>query len=177
MASEEWEQQSGGAPAAVKEKGQQLVSEAQQQVQEKAGEAKDQASARLREQVERRSTIAGEQIGAVGSALRKSSEQLRAEGKDAPATAVEQAAKRAESLGSYFRDSNADQIIRDVEAFARRRPWLVGTAGMIAGFAASRFLKASSQQRYETSAYEPMGYGGYVPSRGTSGELTSGAVR
>ena len=151
MANQERDEPSGGAATAVKEKGEHLVSEAQQQVQEKAGDVRDQASLQIREQVDRQSTTAGDQIHAVGKALRRSSEQLRAEGKGVPATAVEEAAKRAETFGRYLRDTNADRIIGDVESFARRRPWLTGAAGLVAGFVASRFLRASSQQRYDAS--------------------------
>ena len=37
-------------------------------------------------------------------------------------------AERTEQLGSYLTDANEDQVLRDVEAFARRQPWLVALA-------------------------------------------------
>ena len=40
-------------------------------------------------------------------------------------------------------------MLRDVEDFARRRPWIVAGIGLAAGLAASRFLKASSERRYD----------------------------
>ena len=43
---------------------------------------------------------------------------------------------------------NGDQLLRDAEEFARRRPWMVAGMGLVAGLAASRFLKASSERRY-----------------------------
>jgi hypothetical protein len=172
MASRENDQEATSTTAAVKEKGQQLANEAQQQVQQKTEEVRVQAADRLREQVERQSTSAGEQAHSLGKALRQSSEQLRAEGKGAPATVVGQAADRAESLGRYLRESTADQIIHDVESFARRRPWLTGAAGVLAGFMASRFVKASSQRRYQTS-----GYRGYETSPSHRRELVAGGAR
>jgi hypothetical protein len=36
----------------------------------------------------------------------------------------------------------------DIETFARRRPWMLAALGMLAGVAAARFMKASSEQRY-----------------------------
>ena len=73
------------------------------------------------------------------------------EGKEAPARAVQQAAQKIEDLGGYLRSADADRILGDVERFARRRPWLTATTGVVAGFLASRFVKASSERRYESN--------------------------
>ena len=40
-------------------------------------------------------------------------------------------------------------MLRDVERFARQQPWAFTLGGVVAGFFASRFLKASSQRRFE----------------------------
>ena len=40
----------------------------------------------------------------------------------------------------------------DAEDFGRRQPWALAAASVAAGFAASRFLKASSRQRYQARA-------------------------
>jgi hypothetical protein len=76
---------------------------------------------------------------------------LRQEGNETPARVAEQAADRIEQLGSYLESKRGDEMLRDVEDFARRRPWLVAGIGLAAGLAASRFLKASSERRYESS--------------------------
>ena len=75
-------------------------------------------------------------------------EQLREQGKDKPAQLAEQAADKVESLGGYLRDADADRILGDVEDYARQNPWVVIAGGIALGFAASRFLKASSSERY-----------------------------
>lgn len=126
-----------------------VVSQAGQQVQEKAGALKSQAADSLREQVDQRSSQAGEQVGAVSQALRSSGEQLRSEGHETPAKLIDGAAQRVDSVGSYLRDANSDRILSDAERWARSRPWLAAAAGALVGFAASRFLKASSSRRYE----------------------------
>lgn len=72
------------------------------------------------------------------------------EGKDTPASIVEQISRRADDLGGYLERADADRMLGDVEEFARKRPWLVGAIALTAGFAASRLLKASSARRYET---------------------------
>ncbi len=137
------------------EQAQQKAQEVAGQAQEKAQQATGQARDKVREQVDQRSTQAGEQVRTQADDIRTVGQQLREQGKDQPAKIAEQAADRAESLGSYLQDSDADRIIRDLEDFGRRQPLAVAAAGLALGFAASRFLKASSSQRYQSSVRSP----------------------
>src|SRR5687767_9796511 len=125
-----------------------------EQAKEKAQEAKVQATDRVREQVDQRSTQAGEQVSTMAGDARSVADELRSQGKGQPAKLAEQAAQRAESLGDYLQHSNGDKILRDIEDFGRKQPWAVIAGGLALGFAASRFLKASSTRRYESS-YQP----------------------
>jgi ElaB/YqjD/DUF883 family membrane-anchored ribosome-binding protein len=143
----------GGPVEATQQKGKELASQAQQQMEERWQELRGGAEARLREQVDQRSTQAGEQAQAVGQAMKQTSEQLRSEGRETPARAVEQAAQKVEDFGGYLRSADADRILQDVERFARRRPWLTAATGAALGFVASRFLKASSERRYEGNGH------------------------
>lgn len=163
--------QQGSAPSGAveqaQEKGKELASQAKEQVQEKTQELRGEVGTRFREQVDQRSTEVGEQVEAIAHAFRRGSEQLRTEGKDTPARAVDQAAEKVEELGSYLRGTDAERILRDVEAFARRRPWLAAATGAAAGFLASRFVKASSERRYGSN-----GHGGtYLPPGVQSGDV------
>jgi ElaB/YqjD/DUF883 family membrane-anchored ribosome-binding protein len=126
------------------------VQKAKEQAQQAAGQAREQARGRLREQVDRRSTTTGEQISSQASDVRSVGDELRKQGKDGPAKVADQVADRAERVGSYLQRSDADRILDDVEDFARRNPWAVVAGSVAVGFAASRFLKASSRERYET---------------------------
>jgi hypothetical protein len=119
-----------------------------QQAKDKAQQAAGQARRGLRDQVDTRSTEAGERVSGMAQDARGVADQLRQQGKDQPAKLAEQAAERAESLGDYLKRSDGDTILRDVEDFGRRNPWAVVAGGLALGFAASRFLKASSSQRY-----------------------------
>jgi len=123
---------------------------AQEKAQEKAQEVKGQAQDRLRSMVDERSTQAGQQVSSQASDLRSVAEQLRGQGKDQPAKLADQAADRAERVGSWLSESSADRILSDAEDFGRRQPWAVALGGLAIGFAASRFLKASSSKRYES---------------------------
>ena len=134
----------------VQEKAGETARQVTGQVQEKTQQARAQAGGALRQQVDERSTQAGEQVRSSAEAFRKTSEELRNQGKETPARVAEQAAERAERLGGYLEEANADRILRDVEDFGRRRPWALAAVGAALGFFASRFLKASSSRRYRS---------------------------
>jgi uncharacterized protein YjbJ (UPF0337 family) len=135
-----------GAADQAKEKASEAAGQAKEQVQQATGQAKD----KVREQVDQRSTQAGEQVSSTAGDIRSVGEQLREQGKDKPAQFADQAAERVERLGSYLTESDADRILHDAEDFARRQPWAVALGGVALGFAASRFLKASSSERYQS---------------------------
>jgi hypothetical protein len=48
--------------------------------------------------------------------------------------------------------------MRDVEGFARRRPWMLAGLGLLGGVAAARFVKASSEKRYGAYGGSNEGY-------------------
>jgi uncharacterized protein YjbJ (UPF0337 family) len=133
-------------------KAKERVEEVKDQAQEKMQEASGQAKDRMREQVDQRSTQAGERVASAAQDARSVGEELRRQGKDQPARMADQAADRAERLGSYLQESDADRILRDVEDLGRKQPWALVAGGLALGFVASRFLKASSQRRYEDAS-------------------------
>ena len=138
-----------------------------EQAKDKAKQAAGQARVKAREQVDQRSTQAGEQVSTAAGDVRSVAEELRRQGKDTPAKYAEQAAERAERVGGYLKDSDGETILRDVEDFARSKPWAVAAGGLALGFAASRLLKASSAERHRqlprsgsaTQNYAGAGYG------------------
>jgi hypothetical protein len=136
------------------------VREKAQVAQDKARGAVGQAKGRVSDQVDQRSTQAGERIAGTASDVRSIADELRSQGKEAPANLAEQVASQADRVGDYLKGASGDRILRDVEDFARRQPMLVAAAGLALGFAASRFLKASSSRRYE-SGYRSYDDGGY----------------
>jgi hypothetical protein len=151
-----------------------FASQAQQQMQEKAQDLKEQASQRARKQLTDLSTDVGEQIVSLGTALRRAAEQLEVEGKTTPAGAARRTAEGVERLGRYLREGNADGFLNDAERLGQKRPWLTGGLGMALGFAASRFLKSSSGRRYSTvqSARTDL----HAPSPGRQTALGTGSL-
>lgn len=130
----------------------QQAREGAQAVQAKAGSAFGQVRGRLREQIDQRSTNAGEQVHSTANDVRSVAEELRRQGKETPARLAEQVADRVDSLGSYLRNADGERMIGDVEHYARKQPWAVAAGAVALGFVASRFLKASSGRRYESSS-------------------------
>ena len=141
-----------GVVTEAKEKTQDVLAEAQEQVASKAHELGGEAVSQIRAQLDQRSTQAGEQVQAVGTALQSGVTQLQVEGQDLPAKIVADVARRTDDLGAYLKSAQADQILGDIEDFARRRPWLAAGAAALAGFMASRFVKASGDRRYATAS-------------------------
>jgi len=137
--------------SATTDRAKEQVQEKAQVAQDKMQETADTMRSRVREQVDQRSTHAGEQVRSTAQALRSTSEKLREEGQHGPARATERAADQAEKVGGWLERSDADRILNDVEDFGRRQPMAVAAIGLALGFAASRFLKASSRSRYELS--------------------------
>lgn len=158
--------------------GKDQVRERAQLAQDKTRGALGQARGRLSDQVDQRSTEAGERIAGTAGDVRSIAQELRGQGKDTPANLAEQVADQADRVGDYLKGASGDRILRDVEDFARRQPMLVAAAGLALGFAASRFLKASSSRRYE-SAYGSLGDGGsrraYTSPYDTRTSSSSGA--
>ena len=170
MATETSGSHPSGAAVEVKDKGKELVSAAQEQITAKAHELGGEANFQIREQLEQRTTQTGEQLQSIGKTLQSGANQLRSEGKDVPARVVEEVARRADGVGGYLQSAEADRILGDIEGFARRRPWLTAGVGALAGFLASRFVKASGNRRYEGAHSNGSGYSPSMRS------LTSGGA-
>jgi hypothetical protein len=150
----------------VKEQAQEKAQQAQEKAQEVASKATDQA----RTQIDQRSTEFGERVSTTADDIRTVGQQLREQGKDQPAKVADKAAQHVERLGSWLKESDSDRLLSDVEDFGRKQPWAFALGGLALGVAASRFLKASSTQRYQqrqTQSYGSNGVGnGHAPAFG-----------
>jgi hypothetical protein len=128
----------------AQEKAQEVAGEAQEKAREAAGKAQE----GLRQQIDERSTQAGERVSGTAEDLRSVGEELRKQGKETPAKVADRAAEQTEKVGSYLKDNGSDRMLHDAEEFGRQRPWAVLAGGVVLGVAAARFLKASSRSRY-----------------------------
>lgn len=100
-------------------------------------------------------------LGSMVDALRESSRQLHGKN-ETMASYVDGAASQLERFRGGIRERDLNQIVRDVEGFARQRPAIFIGGAFALGLAAARFLKSS----------EPDAIGGrrstQFPTRGQS---------
>ena len=146
--------------------------------QEKADELASKGRNRLSEQLDQRTTEVGSQARSVADVLRRSTKPLQEQGNGTAANVANGAAERIERAGSYLEEKSGDDILMDIEDFARRRPWVVTGLGLLGGIVASRFIKASSEKRYRSSrgfdAAGAYGYGYGGDAGATPAPVTSG---
>jgi hypothetical protein len=135
--------------SSTKEQVTEVVGTAAQKTVDQAGQVVERGRGMVRAQLEERSTQVGDQIGSASQTLRQVADQARMDGNDQQARLAEHAAQRSERVSHYLIETDADQILNEIEDVARRQPWLVAGAGLLVGFAFARGLKASSGQRYE----------------------------
>lgn len=163
MEASQRHQDDTGQAQDVADQAREKVGEAADQAKETAQNVASQAQDRAREQVDQRTTEAGERVSSTAEDIRSVGQELRSQGKEGPAKVAEQAADRIDRAGSYLRDSDADRLLHDLEDFGRRQPWAVVGGAVVVGFAAARFLKASSRERYSNRASGRKVAGGGTP--------------
>jgi ElaB/YqjD/DUF883 family membrane-anchored ribosome-binding protein len=146
------------------EETQSLAEQAKERAQDTARDVKGQTREQLRSQLADRSTQVGEQAASAAQALRRSSSQLREEGNERVAAMIDAVADRGQRLGEYLRDADGEQLLRDIEEFARRQPWLMVSGSAVVGFLGSRFVKASSHGRYQSSRAGSPGHVSALPT-------------
>lgn len=120
-----------GTMEQVKDKAQQLASQAQQK-------ATEQVQPRLAAQKDR----AANTLSSVAQSLRTSSQQLQGE-QDGVSRYMQQAADRVEGFANYLQSREVDEIVDQVEDFARRQPAVFLGGAFALGLLGARFLKSS----------------------------------
>jgi ElaB/YqjD/DUF883 family membrane-anchored ribosome-binding protein len=150
--------------------------QAGEQVREKTQEAGGQVRDKMRQEVDNRTTQAGDRVSSTANDIRTVGDELRKNGKDGPAQIADEAAERVERVGNYLKSADADQLLNDIENLARQRPWAVIAGGITLGLVASRLLKTSSGQRYSSyqARWQPIER--EIPSYTTSTPSYGGAT-
>ena len=117
----------------------------------------------ITKQIEARSSESGRRIRTTAQTVRTVADQLRNDPNTAMAADLaERGADVIDRVGTYVEQTPLDRMLADAERFSRRQPWIVATAGLVAGIMASRLLKSTaarrdfSDSRGETS-YTPFG--------------------
>lgn len=141
-----------------------IADQAQAQL-EKAGEKFKGAAADQKDML-------AEELGSVARAVSRVAEELRNE-KAATAGYASSIAGGMRRLSENMRDKDVDELIGMAQDFGRRQPATFMGAAALAGFAASRFLFASSRRRHESRDGAATGmadYGSASPSYPDGGQ-------
>jgi hypothetical protein len=140
----------------------------QQTAEQRSGivsRVKDSASAQLSSQKDR----GIDAINSVAGAVRSSTQRLRDEQHDTLAGYVENAADQIESWSRRLREKDMDELLRDVQRFARRQPAVFIGSAFAVGIVAARFLKSSPpQNRLRSSGERREQFGGGTAFSGAS---------
>lgn len=146
--------------------------ELKETVRTRSSELTTKARTWMNEEADQRSTALGSQARTIADAMRDTSNQLRDQGQEQPARLTEMTAERLHQAASYLNDADGDRLMNDVTEMARRQPWLFAAGGLLLGFAASRFMKASSGASASSGdAYRAheSSYGATTPTGTTTG--------
>ena len=122
------------------------------------GQVKDQVVDQARDSFRQARDVAGssladsrkraaDQIGGVATALRTTSEHLRAENHGSVADLTESLSRHADQTSSYLRNSDAQKMRGDLERLVRDKPAAALGFTFVAGLLAARFFKSSERRR------------------------------
>lgn len=162
--------------------GEQVMNKTQavlQQGKEQAGKVAEQVKDQVKTGISSKKDEAAGQLGAVAEALRQTGQSLQGQERGAVGDYAVRAAEVVDGISEALRSKDIDQMVADVEHFARRNPAVFLGSAFVLGFMAARFLKSSSQPRYESrdrysSNYGYEGDARYSNSYGESRYGTSG---
>jgi hypothetical protein len=137
---------------------------AREQMRQAKDKVMDQARTTLRDARDRAGSTftssrqqAAEQIGGLGQAFRRTSENLRGEDQTRFADVADTVARQIDRVADYLRESDGRTIARDLDGLAKRQPALVFAGAFAIGVAAARFFKSSTPQ-YRRDFEEEAGY-------------------
>lgn len=118
--------------------------EVARQTQEQASWYADELRQRAKDQIATQKERASGELSGVSQALRQTGSQLREQDQGSIGQYAEQAAGQTDRLSDYLHEKEADQLIGEVEHFARSRPSVFLGGAVVLGVVAARFLKSSS---------------------------------
>ncbi len=131
-----------GSSEETRQRSQEMAQQGQQKASEYAEQGREQAKGQIATQKERASS----ELQGISRALRQTGDQLREQDQDSIGQYAEQAADQVGRLSDFLSEKDSEQLISEVEDFARHRPAIFLGAAFVVGAAAARFLKSSAGQ-------------------------------
>lgn len=155
------------AGTTIETESEQPLAEAGRETAQTAGRLVERATDTGLRQADRGREKTAEGLHRLAGEMRTISTDLQSQ-QPAIATVAEAAAEQTERIATYLRDTDARQIINNVEEAARRQPLLFVGGAFVLGLAAARFLKAAGGSQESIRSYR-VGTYGYGTTNGRTG--------
>jgi len=139
--SEQRDQAAAGLKSTVVEGAREVGGEVKERAGDVAQEARKTAESGLASGKER----AAKELDHVAQAIRKTGQELRVQDGATLTPYLDRAARGVDSMAEYLHTHKLQQVLGDVEQFARREPALFLGGAFVAGLIGGRFLKSSRQ--------------------------------
>jgi len=149
----------GGSGNLVTEQVQQGAQQVVQQTQDAASQVAGQAQERARSMLAGQKDQVAQNISSISQALRQTSDQLRQQDQGAISQIPVRAADQLDRVSGYLNQRDVNQLVADLESFARRNSTIFLTGAFALGTLAARFLKSSAQAG--GSVRQSLSQGGY----------------
>lgn len=137
--------------------------QAVQQVRDTARQTMTQATDTAKQQADRQLNKVSDGLDQVVQTLHQASDSLRENNQGMVGGYVDRAADQVERISDYVRERSVEEMVDDVQSYARREPVVTIGVALGVGFIAARLLKASFSRsqsgrgartiRYQTPAY------------------------
>jgi hypothetical protein len=158
----------GSSADALKGQASQLMDTAK----DMASNMASQGSEKLKQAVEGQKNVGAEYVGNLADTLRRAAREFD---NDLPIAGsyMRKAASQVENVSDSIRNGNLEDLMQEVQSFARRQPTAFLGMSVLAGFAMVRFLKSSAEgasnggsSDFASNSYGRSGGGSYGQSSG-----------
>lgn len=137
------------------DKAQTIAAEVQQKTGEKASVAKEQVkrtAAQVGEQakstVDSRLSDVAHEIGSVAETVRQTSYEVGGGDSEAVVRYGERIAEQLDGISTYLNENGIEEVLTDLQDFARRKPGVFLGGAFMLGIVVGRFLRSSGDRRY-----------------------------
>ena len=152
---------------AVAEKAQEKVSETTSAAKEQAKRAAAQVTGQAKSTVDTRMADAADDIDSVADAVRKTSHEIGNEN-EMVGRYGERIAEQLDGISSYLNEKGVEDVLTDLQDFARRQPAVFLGGAFMLGMVVGRFVRSSGERNgYDSDSSNR--YGSY------SGEMSRGS--
>jgi hypothetical protein len=147
--------ETGSTADAARSAGDEIVDATKEKASELKREvhaATEQAKEQARSAATHQKDAAARQMDGFAHALMAASDDLRGRGQEFAAEYVREAASGLERASEAVREHDLDEIIANVEDFARRQPVAFLGGAVVAGFGIARLMRSSADRRRSRAA-------------------------